>query len=388
MQRRIYFCIGAVCFFLFCLPHFVQAADTVTGQALIENGDIVRAREDARKDAMRTFVEQAVGVHIDSATEVANGMVISDQILAHSDGYVQVERVVKEWQSGNVYFMQFEMEANQQKIQTAPQDLKSRLMAMDNNATRSGIQIAIVGRDKDGKLKELSQLNQYLQAKLENIGFRTTTNDEVMDYLAHHAQDDALSIGVETRRIFRASPDRNDGNALVRGTLSTIAVDRDPSGYYTAVVNASFELIGLDSNDVNTFSENFAVAASTAVAAEERANLLAVQKAADTLGQKALETVQEEYRGGVKHIKITIRFAGITDRMGQRQQILDGLSVCGCRAIRTAFTGDGEFRVFIETDRYNSNEELKEAILSQIMGLQEGNENEVELGSKKLDFTF
>lgn len=368
---------------LLSLPAIAQA-EVVTGQAVIENGDSSTAKENARKDAMRTFVENKVGVHIESSTESVNNMLVRDTVLANSDGYVQVNRMVKEWQSGDIYFMELDLSADMQKIQTAATDLKSRLEAMSDNASRQGIQIAVTGQDAAGRLKPQKELNDYVQAKMENVGFRAFANDDVLAYMAAHADDPQFEV--EARRIARVK--REEGNAILRGTLSTVSMRRSESGMYEAAVKASFELVGLDSNEVNTFSKYFTAAAETESRAENRASELALQEAAETLGQKALLTVQGEFRGGVHHIKIMARFAGITDLESQRPMIMSGIAASNCHVIRTSLTNGGVFQVFLSSDSYNTPEEIREAVLQHISGLQQGADNEAELGSTKLDFTF
>ena len=365
----------------------VKASEIIDGQAVIENGNTAKACEDARKDALRLFVESKVGVHVESTTEVANNMVVRDAILAHSDGYVLVKQVVKEWQSGDIYFIRLELGADEQKIRTAPQDLRGRLNALGDNTSRSGVQVAISGRDSNGNYKEQGLLNKYLQSKLESIGFHVIVNDEVVQYLASmkNIADDP-TVGVEARRIARNT--RTEENALIRGTLTTVEMRGPVNGYYEAFVNASFELIGLDSDTVNSFSEYFSAAARSPAETEARASDMAVQKAAEVLGQRALETVQSEYRGGVKHIKVTAVFANVRDRTTQRALILQGLQSSGCRIVRTAFASDGTFRVFLETDQYNTTSDLTEAVLAHTAGLHQGDTKEQERGSTKLYFSF
>lgn len=367
----------------FCLPAAAQA-EVVTGQAVIENGDSSTARENARKDAMRTFVENKVGVHIESSTESVNNMLVRDTVLANSDGYVQINRTVKEWQSGDIYFIEMDLSADMQKIQTAAKDLKSRLEAMSDNASRQGIQVAVIGRDAAGRLKPPDELNKYIQAKMENVGFQAFANDDVLAYMETHADDPQFEV--EARRIARVK--RQEGNAILRGTLSTVSVRHSESGLCEAAVKASFELVGLDSNEVNTFSKYFTAVAETEGRAEERADDLALQEAAETLGQKALLTVQGEFRGGVHHIKTMARFAGISDLAGQRPLIMSGIAASSCHVIRTSLTSGGVFQVFLSSDSYNTPEEIREAILQHISGLQQAADNEAELGSAKLDFTF
>lgn len=59
-------------------------AEVVQGQAVIDPANPAKARNDAMQDAMRTFVEMKVGVHVQGETEVSMGMVVRDQILAKS----------------------------------------------------------------------------------------------------------------------------------------------------------------------------------------------------------------------------------------------------------------------------------------------------------------
>ena len=378
-------------FIILCsLASVSYAAEIADGQALIENGNIPKAREDARKDAMRNFVENKLGVRVESTTLVVNNMLVRDNILAKSDGYVSVKRIVKEWQDGDVFFIRMELDADDQKIKTAPADLQAKLKALGDNTSRSGIQVAIVGTDEYDHLQDLAQLNQYFQSKIEEIGFKTIVNDDVIQYLSRAhvsgAYGDKLKLNTEVRRIARNT--RSEENAIIRGELSTVKTEKLSNGMYKAITIASFELLGLDSNEVNTFNEYFTAIDVNANSAVRKAYDLATQKAAESLGQKALETVQNEYRGGVKTIKTIVRFAGITDRIGQRQAIVDGLNSIGCHIIRTAFSGDGRFTAFVECSSFSTSGELTDAIIKNVPGAAQGNVNEAELGSSKLDFTF
>lgn len=367
----------------------VRAADIVEGQAAIVGGDVSRAREDARSDAMRTYVEDMIGVNVESTSEVVSNMLVSDYVMTHSDGYVQVKRVVSERQAGDVYIVRLELEASDRKLRVAAMDLKGQLQAMSPETSRSGIQVAIIGVDAQRQPHDLARINQYLQAKLQQAGFRTVINDEVLLYLSDAwrsgAYKDKLRLNVELRRICRNT--RTEEAALVRGELSTAKLERTDQGW-RALVNASFEMIGLESNEVDTFAEYFEAFGRSADDAERKALDAATRKAADTLGALALETVQDEYRGGTKNINVTARFSGITDRAGQRQAIVAGLKDAGCRVIRSAFTSDGKFQVFLTTTRYHNQQDLMDAILAKIPGLQQGNTNENELGASKLDFFF
>ncbi len=378
------FCLAAilgVCC-LWALPS-IALAESVLGQAAIQQGNLAEAREEARKDAMRTFVEQHVGVRVESLSVNISNMLVRDQVTASSEGYVQVNRIEREWQADGVYFMQLDLTADDKKIQTAARDLRDRLEAMDENASRSGIQVAVAGRDAQGPYRNQAELNRYLQAKLQETGFRVVVSDPVLAYLAVHADDPAA--GLEARRLARVN--RTDGNALLRGSLYTLRVT-PRGGSYEAIVSASFELIGLDTDNVDTFAKYFTAVAPSAAEAEYKAADRAVQEAAEALGQQALRTVQSEYRGGVKHLRTLLRFRGLPDAAAQRTTILSGLAACGCKVIRTSVLSDGSFQVFVSNEAFSDLEELRAAVLQNIVGIQQGVDDTTELGSSRLEFQF
>lgn len=362
-------------------------AELVEGQAVIENGDIGKAREAAMRDAMRTFVERQVGIHVQSTSEVAMNMVVSDRIITRSDGYVQINQIVSGEAVGGIYVVKLDLTADSQKIDTAISDLKGRLEAIDSqNTSRSGIQVAVTGRNENGGAKSTADLMRYVQSKLEDAGFRVEINDEVSAYMDSHPDLDSVAVSAEIRRLSRNT--QEGANALLRGTLSTMSVSREGK-YAKAMVKASFELIGFETSIANSYVDLFTAVALTEREAIQKAENMATQKAVEALSQKALKTVQAEFQGGVKNLKMTTIFYGITNRSTQGEQIRQGLNAAGCRIIRSSYARDGSFRAYLESSSYSTAEELKTAILQNVgMGLQEGNENESAMGARKLYFTF
>lgn len=79
------------------------SAQVVEGMAAIVNGDVEKARFEARQDAMRNFVEEKVGVHVTSSTQVSMGMLVSDNIMTNSSGYVRIIKELGGNVQGNVY---------------------------------------------------------------------------------------------------------------------------------------------------------------------------------------------------------------------------------------------------------------------------------------------
>jgi len=87
---------------LLALPALAQVADTTarevvaTGIGSIIDGDVAHARDDAIDDALRTGLEQSLGMLMESETLVENYQLIEDRIFSKTQGYVQNYEVVKE----------------------------------------------------------------------------------------------------------------------------------------------------------------------------------------------------------------------------------------------------------------------------------------------------
>jgi hypothetical protein len=67
-----------------------------TGLGSIMGGDVAHARDDAIEDALRTSVENAVGVYLTSETQVENYQLIEDNIYSKTQGYIQKYDVIRE----------------------------------------------------------------------------------------------------------------------------------------------------------------------------------------------------------------------------------------------------------------------------------------------------
>lgn len=361
-------------------------AEVVTGQAYIENGNIDKASSDARKDALRSFVESKIGVNVKSTTEVVNAMLTRDEIITKSDGYVLVKKVIAEKQQGDIYTVTLDVDANTALIQTAAADLPTRLQALDSDSSRNGINVAIIDEDA----RNTALWNDYFTGTLKRQGFRASVNDPVVAYLGKSLnQVDDLTLNAEVRRIGRTG-DRMDANAIIRGRLSLARpAERLGPNTYQAVAQLTCELIGYDTNDVDVSSGYYSGIAATPAKAEQAAKETALRQAAEELGKQTLLTNQQEYRGGVHTLKTTLIFYNVTNPTAQRQQILAALRQARCRIIRTSFSGPTTFQVFVSTTDYNNLEELKESIFTtftptfpQLTETVDANQ----LGSTKLGF--
>lgn len=76
-----------------------------------------RARDTAIEDALHKAVEQAIGIFIQSETVVKNSMLINDEIIARSKGYIQKYVIVGESNDGSIYRITVEATVSSDKLQ-------------------------------------------------------------------------------------------------------------------------------------------------------------------------------------------------------------------------------------------------------------------------------
>lgn len=380
---KVFVTIFAVCAFFVWTSSPAEAV-VVKGFAPIIDGNIDTAKKEARKQALRAAVEDAVGVHVESTTEVANFMVVKDEISVKSDGYVSIKRVISEEIRGDIVYVELDVEASAQKIREFAQDLKSQLDANVNESnSRGGIMTAVVQKNTDGSCTYTPEFGDYINARLKQVGFFAVTNDSVVEYLIYHASD--ADVRVKARTI--AKDNRTEENALLRGVLEIFSV-RKVGGAYEATVNASFELIGLDSNVVDVFNKYVKGAASTEREAVEVAKENATREAIDSLAQQALETVQNETRGGYTNIKTTVVVDNVTNYQAQYPLIKAALENAHCKIIRMTRPSTTTLAFFVSTDSYNNVGELQETLLNAIAGIKLGVTASGELGATKIRLTF
>ena len=380
---KIFLLAFAVCF---VLAGSISPAEAlvVKGLAPIVNGDIATAKKEARRQAMREAVESAAGVHVQSETEVANFMVVKDEISIKSDGYVTVNKIISEGPKGDIYYMELDVTASTEKIRQFAQDIKSQLDANVNDSNaRGGIITAVVQKNPDGPYSYDTEMGTYLDAKLRFAGFKASPNDNVSNYLLSHASDSDVSL--KARVVAREN--RESQNALMRGVLEIESVEKS-GNFYEAVVKTSFELIGIDSSEVDAFTKYVKGVGNTKNEAIENAKEAATREAMETLAKQALETVQNETRGGTVNIKTMIVINNVTNYQAQYPLIKAGLEKIRCKILRKGSPDPTTITLYVSSDSHGSVDELGVALEDAIQGIRKIDQPSGQLGATKLYFTF
>ncbi|MCD6166527.1 flagellar assembly protein T N-terminal domain-containing protein [bacterium] len=106
---------------------------TVTGYGNILANDVAHARDDAINDAMRKAVEQVLGTYLSSQTLVENYMLVEDNILTWTRGYIKDYKILSERQAGeNTYEVTLQATISTDDLQTDAESLQNLIARMGN----------------------------------------------------------------------------------------------------------------------------------------------------------------------------------------------------------------------------------------------------------------
>lgn len=341
------------------------SAQAVEGMAPIIGGDVSRAREQAYREAMRTFVEEKVGVAVNSISQAKMGRVIADRITTESSGYVQVLNIISEGPRGNVYHIILDLKADDVNIHLKyKEDVRKALEAMRDIESRKTANVAVADINAIGGNAGTSEATALMMEYLEAMGIRPVYNEALDKYLLSHPHPETA----EMRRIARTE-DRLEANSILCGAMklkNLYSVD----GGYAAELEAGFYFVGLDNNYVNAYTNYIAAIGKTEAEAMSKAKRQAASAAAEYLAKAGLETMQLENRGGRHHIVTELQFYGLKNQISSRNTLLTVFQQLNCRIVREAFAPDGTYKLRINATGYDTPGELSVAI-SQ-MAQQEG----------------
>ncbi len=353
--------------------------------AAIVNGDTAKAQREAREDAMRNCIESQLGAKVTGHTETDMGMVTVDRIMVDADGYVKMKGTPKFTERDGVIVCEIDLEASTQKIAQVGDDVRSQIQNAINADTtgRTNIVVAVSGRDENGNLQNdsnTSTITAYLEDVMRLQGFTAHAPDEIVEYVS--GLD--FVVRADARKYVRN--EMPQANGILRGSLSTVSVKKS-GGVWTATVQATFQLVGTVSGEVNSYSEYFTAVDAERILAIDKARRIAAQKSAEEIAKRAAETIQGETRGGVQHTKILIEVAGITDRTGQGERVLNAIKNGSCRVLRSFYDKKDPttLKVFVDATNAGSLQDIIDNIKAQLPGnLESGDEDSDRRGSARI----
>ncbi|MEI6285371.1 MAG: hypothetical protein WCP79_02615 [Bacillota bacterium] len=333
----------------------------VLGSALVYNNNTDQAFLDAKADALRKGIEQEIGVLVDSKSVVVNGLLLSDEIKTKALGYVSIISIDNKQRSGDVFYVTLTADFSADKIKATADDLASRLAQIRQE--RSKIIVAVTGMTTGGM--SVFDINNYLAEKLRLQGFAVVSDDKIMQYIENNYK--TLSDIKINNAVRKLAEQDFKAQTILRGSIKTVRVSKDlNNNWYTAVVRPSLQIIRTDSDDVDPFSQYITASAGSAADAEGLAWEQALNKSAQELGNRVVETVQDNQYDGDNMNDYLFRFQALSS--AQRNAIVIVFEQNGCAILNETVTASGDYVFYVETAKKLS---TVKSILTQNLALKE-----------------
>jgi hypothetical protein len=86
-----------------------------TGQAAVAD-DLLAAKAAAKDDALRNCVQQVAATLVSASTESDQGMLLSDKVFSHSQGYIRGYKILDDRQEGNSWVTRLRCDVSEAKL--------------------------------------------------------------------------------------------------------------------------------------------------------------------------------------------------------------------------------------------------------------------------------
>ncbi len=289
-----------------------QETKTVTaeGVAVIQGGAKDLARDQAIEDAQKRAVEQAIGILIDSQTQVENYQLISDKILSQTKGYITRYSIAGEKQEDTLLRVQINAEVSLGKLTDDLSGIGILLGQM--HKPRTMIMIAeqnvghewyawwwgALGQQTDIGVVENTFIDVFTQKGFEFIDHQAAAND-IKVTSAYKVQD----LTAEQAKMLG---NQADAEVVIVGKAIAKLYGDIGGGMKSVQADLSARAIRTDTGQILASATTHAAAVHIT---PETAGIEALKKASNEAAQQMMEkilTVYSREAGGTKSVNITV----------------------------------------------------------------------------------
>lgn len=284
---------------------------TAEGVAVVQGDNLDIARDAAISDAQQRAVEQAIGILIDSQTQVENFQVISDNILSQTKGYIKRYHVVREAREDNLLRVAITAEVALGKLSDDLSAIGILLGQMHKPRTMILVAEQNIGQEwvawwwggVHGQQTEMGIIDNTLMDKFVEKGF------EMIDHEAA-SQDIKITPAYKVQDI-SAQQARTLGNqahaeVVITGKGLAKLYGNVGGGLKSVQADLSLRAVRTDTGQVLATAMTHAAAVHISeVTAGNDALRKAAAEAADQLTTKILAQYSKEV-GGTRPINITV----------------------------------------------------------------------------------
>lgn len=294
------------------LPAIAQETKTVAaeGVAAIQGNARDIARDAAIEDAQQRAVEQAIGILIDSQTQVENFQLISDNILSQTRGYIKRHTITSETEDSGLLRVRINAEVALGRL---TEDLSGIGILLDRmNKPRTMVMVAEqnIGHEvyawwlgAHGEQTDISVVENAFMDKFTEKGFEFIDHQvaakEIKVTVAYRVQN----LSVAQARTLAAQA---DAEVVIIGKAVAKLSGEIGGGMKSAQANLSVRAVRIDTGQViATATTNAAAVHISEITAGNNALKKAANQAAEEMLGKILAVYAKE-TGGTRSINITI----------------------------------------------------------------------------------
>jgi hypothetical protein len=147
------------------------------GLVAVINDDLLDAKKRALGEAQRNAVEMTVGVYVNAATRVEKAVMVDQQILSKTNGYIKKYKILSEGREGDFYKTKIEALV---KIEAVNKDLNILGLLVPPTPTTSNLRIGIVIMDRVDGIPESDGISELtLSDKLLNLQYKVIAVNEI-----------------------------------------------------------------------------------------------------------------------------------------------------------------------------------------------------------------
>ncbi|MFZ5516721.1 MAG: flagellar assembly protein T N-terminal domain-containing protein [Candidatus Zhuqueibacterota bacterium] len=290
--------VALLAFSLFSISGIAQQTTmmvTSQGVATIFGNDKALARDQAIDDALRNAVEQSLGTFVQSSTLVENAMVVEDNILTWSNGYVRKYTVAREAQTGEAtYEVTVDAELEMSNLKNDWESVQNLLSRMGNPRVMFMMDEQNIGHSYDRyhflsvdmTISENTLLNKFIENGFECVDPATVRQNL--------EQDQALAILQGNNQMAAAIAKTLGAEVIVTGkAIAKVATGVNLGGMKSCQANVTARVIKAD---VATVIATGSQHAAYPHIDEITGGTEAIKKATDKMATELINKITKKWR--------------------------------------------------------------------------------------------
>ncbi|MFH1859843.1 MAG: hypothetical protein ABH870_02335 [bacterium] len=257
------------------------------GQSPIIKDDLIGAKNAALADAQRAALGLVVGVYVTGETLVSKAVLLEENILGQTQGYIERYTILKEYRQDEFYKIRI-------KAVVRKEDLARKIDEMQLLTKPSPVAAFWIDEYVDDKAVEASAIELQLSQHLINAGF-CVSGDKPKNTFA--TCEDA-----------EKQAERVNADILVLGrAASHFVTDKDLGGLISYRATVSLKIVKANTREVIAVIDETSGGVDITREAAARASLSrAIEKIDTNFAKKLYETLE-------KQSNITLKISGIAD---------------------------------------------------------------------------